>query len=305
MLHQIVKAMGGGQIYANYSRANVPGLGHKPTDRSVSLMVGRGDKLVVHCHAEKDDWREVVKFLREKKLIDNDNKIVVDGICSTPVPPAPDDAAKQAAVERIWSKGQNVAGTLAERYIHRVRGIGRATPRREVCLFGSAVPLSAYATQPKHFQPALLIKLEDEQGRARGLEIHYLNANGELNTRLTIPRKTIGNYVEGWRCQIDEDAEEMVLATGFFSTLSASRVFDLPAVSLLGDKNMRHWRPKPITRRLVIAADNDQPCLSAAAQLMANLQPYRHLHVTIEVPKYARNDFNDYERDLRNGQIPH
>ncbi len=303
MLHKIVEKLGG-QLYANGRKANIPGPNHKRHDRSVSLIVGRNDRVIVCAHSPHDSWQSVLKYLKDENLISEDGRPLLNGpTYASPVTPLPDDAAKQAAVDRIWSAGHSLEGSLSERYIRRVRRVRRELPSVRSVLHGSAVPVSAYSDQCRYAHPAMIVKLEDERGKARGLELHYLSNDGALNGRLTIPRKTIGNYHEGWRAQIDDDAEEMVIATGFFSTLSASRFFGLPCVSLLSDKNLRHWRPKPITRSLVIAADNDKPCMAAAAELVENLRPYG-LKVRIEVPPGGYNDFNDWEQDHRDDDIP-
>lgn len=304
MLHKIVEKLGG-QLYANGRKANIPGPNHHRHDRSVSLIVGRNDRVIVCAHSPNDTWQSVLKYLKDENLISEDGKPLLNGpVYSASVTPLPDDSDKQAAVDRIWSVGQTLEGSLSERYIRRFRKVKRALPGPRSVLHGSAVPVSAYSAECRYVHPALMVKLEDERGKARGLELHYLSGDGTLNRRLNIPRKTIGNYFEGWRAQIDDDAEEMVIATGFFSTLSASRHFELPCVSLLSDKNLRHWRPKPITRSLVIAADNDKPCLAAAAELVENLRPYG-LKVRIEVPPAGYNDFNDWEQDLRDDEIPY
>ena len=47
----------GGDLYAGGSRALVPGPGHGPADRSVSLLLSRG-RVVAHSFAG-DDWRSV------------------------------------------------------------------------------------------------------------------------------------------------------------------------------------------------------------------------------------------------------
>ena len=62
-LADIVKQIGG-DLYSP-SRAIVPGPGHSPEDRSVSLMVDRDGRLVVRSFG-RSTWQEVFDDLRRR-----------------------------------------------------------------------------------------------------------------------------------------------------------------------------------------------------------------------------------------------
>ncbi|MGC1304685.1 MAG: virulence-associated protein E, partial [Caulobacteraceae bacterium] len=72
-LRPIVEALGG-ELYDRGRRANIPGPGHSPADRSVSLLL-QGDRVVVHTFGS-NDWREVLDYLRLEKLIDAHNAVL-------------------------------------------------------------------------------------------------------------------------------------------------------------------------------------------------------------------------------------
>jgi hypothetical protein len=302
MLYEIVKELGG-DIYDGGRRANIPGPNHRAHDRSVSLTIGRDNRVIAYCHGKNDDWREVLKALREKGLITAEGKPKHAGISTSDGTAKTyfNSAEKAASVDSLWSRGIALERTLSERYLKQGRGVLRDL-RSEAILHGSEVPVSAYSNNRGYRLPALMARLQDSGGKLCGLELHYLDAQGRLNSRLSIPRKSIGNYVPGWRVAIDDDAEEMIIATGLMTTLSASDHFGLPAQALLSDKNMRHWRPKPKTRRLIIAADNDSGGIACAEELKHNLKPY-DLQVRIELPPNGHNDFNDLYRKPTNGHL--
>lgn len=304
MLHEIVRKLGG-DLYDGGRRANIPGPNHRKHDRSVSLTMGRDNRVVAFCHGNGDDWRDVLKHLKDQDLITQDGKPKIAGSVAS-AGAAKDyftDADKAAAVSVQWSQGIPVDGTLSDRYLREGRGVQRNI-RQEALLHGALVSVSAYTPNKGYRLPALMARLERPDGTLCGLEIHYLDGRARLNERLTIPRKSIGNYVPGWRIRLDEDAEEMVIGTGLMTTLSASEYFGLPAQSLLSDKNMRHWRPKPNTRKLIIAADNDSGGIACAEELKEHLKPF-DLHVRIELPPNGLNDFNDLYRMPDHGKIRH
>ncbi len=95
--------------------------------------------------------------------------------------------------------------------------------------------------------------------------------------------------------RIDCDAEEMVIGTGFFSTLSACRHFGVPGVAMLSDKNLKHWRPGPNTHSVIIAADNDRGGLESADEARQVLSRLG-IRARVEVEPHGLNDFNDYDR---------
>ena len=69
-LRTIVDVLGG-DLYDRGFRANIPAPGHSPADRSVSLMLREG-RIIVHTFGD-GDWKGVLDFLREQRLIDAAN----------------------------------------------------------------------------------------------------------------------------------------------------------------------------------------------------------------------------------------
>ena len=293
-LHYLAAELGG-DVYAGGRQVSIPGPGHGRNDRSASLTLGRNNKILAYSHSDSTDWRDILRYLLDKDLITPDGKpkprngAVVSRSFSS------DDKDKATAVRDIWTRSQDIENTLSERYVRETRCVSMGLKRGGALRHCNDIPVSAYARHSRYNVPGLLVGITGANGSLKGVEIHYLDGQARLNSRLNIPRKTIGNYEAGWSVQVDEPAEEMVVGTGIFSTLSASQYFALPCQAMMSDKNLRNWRPSPITRRVIIAGDNDTSCRAAIATLLTNLNPY-DLHVSVKFAPDGHNDFNDFYR---------
>ena len=116
-LAAIVRALGG-DLYADGGRANVPGPGHSPADRSVSLMLSDG-RVIAHSFAG-DGWRPVLEDLIDRGLIDRDGRLIGAGVVSAAS--GPSARVRRAIVQGLWAEGRPITGTLSETYLRR-RGI--------------------------------------------------------------------------------------------------------------------------------------------------------------------------------------
>jgi putative DNA primase/helicase len=252
-LKPIVQALGG-DLYDRGRRANIPAPGHSRADRSVSLMLREG-RIIVHTFGD-GDWRGVLDDLRSRGLIDVRNAPTSGGwgaarsavgviTCS--------DAERLAAARHIWDGGRSLAGTLSERHC-RLRRIERSLPGRDVVRHGGLTPVSAYRDDRLR-RPALLLAVTGADGAFTAVEVTYLTAGGGRALDLRLSRKTVGLVPAASAVRIDAAGPEMLVAEGFFSTLSASECFGLPAWALMSTRNLRGWSAPQGVRSVLIAAD--------------------------------------------------
>lgn len=244
-LAAIVRALGG-DLYDGGLRANVPGPGHGPSDRSVSLRLS-GDRLLVHSFAG-DDWRDVLAELRRRGLVDVDGRVEGDAV-GPAQQPAPSKRVRLEIARQLWSEGRPIAGSLSEAYLRR-----RGVPSRSAALrHHPGVPAAVYAGRGRRC-PAMLAAVAAADGELTAVELVYLAPSGAA-ARLALPRKTIGLLPPGSAVRLHPAAPRMVVGEGVATTLSAGLRFGLPAWALLSTSNLRAWRPPPGVAFVVIAAD--------------------------------------------------
>lgn len=295
-LRPIVQALGG-DLYDRGQRANIPAPGHSAADRSVSLLLKEG-RIIVHTFGD-GDWRVVLDHLRGEGLVDAHNapttlsqsrRASAAGNPGTTI-------ERLNAARRIWEAGKAVAHTLSERHC-RLRAITRALPGPQVLRHCGHAPVSAYAAESRHHRPALLVGVSDAAGAFTAVEVTYLAPNAHRAADLRLNRKTVGVVPAGAAVRIDEAAPEMLVAEGFFTTLSASGRFSLPAWSLMSTRNLRSWSPPPGVRSVLIAADRGLDGAASAQILAARLQR-QGVAARIEFPPEGFGDWNDVEAALR------
>ncbi len=289
-LKSIVQALGG-ELYDRGCRANIPAPGHSSADRSVSLLL-RGGRIVVHTFGD-GDWRVVLDELRARGLIDANNAPTsIAGVRRRAREAAAggSDRERLDVARRLWEGGRAIARTLSERHC-RLRSILRPLPGPDVARHNSATPVSAYGDRAR-CRPALLVALSNSDGAFTAVEITYLAANGRRALDLRLPRKTVGPVPPGSAVRIDPADREMLVAEGFFTTLSASERFALPGWALLSTRNLRRWRPPAGVRSVLIAADRGTDGEASAEQLRAAVVR-RGLDCRVALPPEPFGDWNE------------
>jgi hypothetical protein len=299
-LRTIVQTLGG-DLYDQGRRANIPAPGHSAEDRSVSLLL-EDDRVVVHTFGD-GDWRAVLDFLRDQRLIDAANA-PLDGpgrpVGARPARPVVSRLERRDAAMRLWEGGRAVVGTLSARHC-RLRGVERPLPGPEVLRHNTEAAVSAYRRQG-YTRPALLAAIHDVDGIFTAVEVTYLAANSARASDLRLPRKTVGPAPGGCAVQLDPAAPEMLVGEGVFTTLSATERFDLPGWALLSTRNLRVWSPPEGVRSVLIAADRGKDGEASAARLQARLSA-GGVAASIALPPPPFGDWNDWsEQQRRPGQ---
>jgi putative DNA primase/helicase len=281
-LRAIVRALGG-DLYDGGHRANVPGPGHNPRDRSVSLL-WTGERLVVHGFGGAD-WREVLDDLRARGLIDAAGAPAGAGVA-----PATGRTPRErvATALALWAGGRSLAGALAERHL-RLRGVRRAAD--PALRHHPAVAAAVYADAGPT-KPALLAAITDPAAELTAVEITYLDPSGRRALRPRTSRKMVGMVPPGAAVRLDPAATEMLVAEGIVTTLSATERFALPGWALLTAGNLAAWTPPFGVRRVLIAADRGRPGEAAAERLAGRLTA-AGVASAIAIPPAPFGDWNE------------
>jgi putative DNA primase/helicase len=292
-LKTIVQVLGG-DLYDRGYRANIPAPGHSPADRSVSLML-RDGRIIVHTFGD-GDWRAVLDHLREHGLVDAQNvptsvsrgrARAAIGVVNTT------NLERLDAARRFWEGGRALAGTLSERHC-RLRHIERALPGPDVARHNGETPVSAYGDDRLR-RPALLVGVTDGAGAFTAVEVTYLAANGRRALDLRLSRKTVGPVPPGTAARIDAAAPEMLVAEGFFTTLSASECFSLPGWALMSTRNLRSWSAPQGVRSVLIAADRGKDG-EASAEILRLRLVRQGVRCQVALPPEPHGDWNEAAR---------
>lgn len=297
-LADIVKALGG-DLYGPW-RATIPGPGHGPEDRSVSLFVDRTGRLVVTSFG-RTAWQEVIDDLRDRGLIDRDKRLV-GGAPSAEGWTGASRAElargeKVRIAQAIWATGGPIAGTLAERHV-RGRGIERSLPGGEALRHTMHAPVRAYDPDDRRTRPALLAAVRTADGVLSAVEITFLDRSGARADRLRLARKTVGAIPPGSAVRLDPIAPQMLVGEGIFTTLSASQRFGLPGWALLSTARLVTWTPPAGVRAVLVAGDNGRAGRAAARRLVARLS-VEGVRARAAFPPDGFGDWNEVEAAAR------
>jgi|SRR6478672_6674686 len=291
-LRSIVAALGGDLVHGGQC-ARIPGPGHSPVDRSISLRLV-GGRVLIHSFGSSD-WSEVRTRLVRLGLIDRRGRLTVGG-----VPPADDACPRPDSLERkrlaraFWEEAVSLSVPTASMRHLRYR-VGRAADPVSVALrHHRAMPVSVYSGHGCRL-PALLARLDDAGGELTAIEIVYLRPDGRCVNGLRIPRKTAGVIPAGSAVRLFPAQARLLVGEGVMTVLSAADRFGMPGWALLSARNLAAWSPPPIVRQVTIAADRGPAGEQAAARLACRL---RVMGVASEtaLPPEGCGDWNDAAR---------
>lgn len=183
---------------------------------------------------------------------------------------APAPAGSAQAARRLWSIGQPITGTLAERYL-AARGLTDlgalpALRYHPACFHrGDDQPR---ATPPQRW-PALLAKVTDLDGQLTGLHRTWLDPATAGKAPVIPPRKAMGHLM-GHGVRIGTGADMLAAGEGLETMLALRRALpNLPIVAALSASHLAALVLPAGLRRLYIAADQDAAGLAAADTLAA------------------------------------
>lgn len=284
-LERIVEACGG-DLLDGGRRALIPGPGHSPRDRSVSLLEGDDGHILIYCFSPKDDWRDVRRALEERGLlIAGDKAPEAPWTGATASPPPRGERVLRA--KRFWDEALAVRSTIAERYLkHRAVQVLADLPALR---FHPAMT----SLEDRLRRPALLSAIVGDDGDLQGVEITLLSPDGSAKASLNTPRRIVGRMMGG-AVRLGEPDDRLIVGEGVMSVASASCALRLPAWALLGAHNLALFTPPSRVKRIVIATDHDAAGSAAYRHLKRRLAPSSA--VDCAPPPRDYSDWNDWAR---------
>ncbi|MFZ4604609.1 MAG: DUF7146 domain-containing protein, partial [Caulobacterales bacterium] len=183
----------------------------------------------------------------------------------------------------LWGEARPIEGTFAERYL-----VGRAIPRTACASKALRFHPNVTSLDDQRRRPALVAAIADAAGALQGVQVTLLSPTGAGKAAVATPRRVIG-AMRGGAVQLTPAEPDLVIAEGVETALSAAAYFSVPAWAALSASNLAEFTPPAVVKRLIIAADRDQPGLDAADRLAARLAD--RLDVSIRPPE-AGDDWN-------------
>lgn len=201
--------------------------------------------------------------------------------------PKADDPAKFA--RRIWTEAIAAAGTLAEVYITRHRGIPGPLPAL------ARFHPNLWHSETRSSLPALVLPAFDETGTLRRVQAVYLDRQTGFKAPVKPPKKTFGQEAAHVPVTLPGPPGrrfDVVITEGPEKALALRAVLeDGNIAATLGSGSMDKPEYAPGTRVLIFA-DNDGPSGpgAVAAHKAAQAHHARGCHVWIATPPAGRKD---------------
>jgi putative DNA primase/helicase len=250
-------------------------------DRSPSLSIWDGDdsRLGVKCFAGCDG-RDVKDELRRRGLLDDAEPVHVIRKARRAPPPLiePDPDALS-----LWRQREPIGEETPVRRYLRARGIADAPPP-------SLGFLPAYEhIAGRVYLPAICAALQAGDRRVIAVQITMIDPRGDRKAQVRFPRKTIGRMHDG-AVRLAAAGEELGIAEGIETGLSAMKLFDVPVWCALGAGRMHNVCVPADVRTLHLFADSDEAGETAVARM---IEVHRRRRVIVHRPLSPGADFND------------
>ena len=181
---------------------------------------------------------------------------------------APPTGSPEAA-RRLWTMGQPITGTLAERYLAG-RGIREVQDTTALSFHSQCyyrrVGKREDAGEPEAW-PALLAKITDISGTLTGLHRTWLDPKTADKAPLDPNRKAMG-HLHGHGVRLGQSTDLLAAGEGLETMLSLRIAFpDLPVVASLSATHLAGLKLPCGVHRLYIAVDTDEAGRRAADTL--------------------------------------
>lgn len=271
--HNITKSFGG-KWCGTYGMIRCPAHDDSNPSCKVSDDDRKSDGIDVVCFAGCD-WKDVKAALGKagylKKL---DQYIQRPQVKVLTDPLEPDERAM-----KIWDASVPIAGTIAEVYLQKHRGLKNPMP--SVLRYNTTYGLVA--------------AMQRIDGTVIAVQVTYLDEEGAKSKR-SVPRLTIGPMGTG-AVRLAEAGYTLGLAEGVETALSAIALTALPTWATLGSGRLGNITLPPVVGQIVIFGDNGAAG-HAAAEKAAKKYEASGYKVGRWFPSAEWDDYNTMLRKL-------
>jgi phage/plasmid primase-like uncharacterized protein len=274
---EAVAALPAGRLEGDRYRAPCPA--HGGRDRNLSVWPDENGDACFKCWSHGCSTRAIVAALAitstRKRYASASNK-----------PNLTNEPARILAALRIWEEAQDPRGTIVQDYL-----FGRG--------FTWELPLSIrfhprlWHSPRLHF-PAMVAAFENRDGKIAGIHRTYLRPDGTGKAEIEHNKKALAP-MRGCAVHLTAADPILVVCEGIETGLSILQETGLHVWAALGTSNLGSVELPSFVRKVLIAADNDDPG-TMAAQKAADSYQARGYQVQIVSPLTEKEDWNDVLR---------
>lgn len=146
--------------------------------------------------------------------------------------------------------------------------------------------------------PMLLAAVSAPNGKPATIHRTYLTAQG-CQSNIDKPKKLMpGSVPRGAAIRLAPYADELGIAEGIETALSATAMFGVPCWALIAEGYMRTWQIPIDLKRLIVFGDNDKNFVGQAAayEIARRVKTERataHIEVEVRIPDVPGKDWNN------------
>lgn len=208
-----------------------------------------------------------------------DVESVVDGVKASAVPRVRSDAECISDMRRKWRSSDDLSGPAAA-YLKRRLGQSVNSP----------------ALRSDRIRPALIARMQAPDGKGTMIHQTLLTEDGRVaptdRPKLMMP----GTIADGAAVRLAEFIDEIGIAEGIETALSATILTGVPCWAALNEVMLQKWIAPKGVARVVIFGDNDLNFVGqSAAYMLARKISLRKEppSVDVRIPEKAGDDWND------------
>jgi putative DNA primase/helicase len=205
-----------------------------------------------------------------------------------PVRTEPSEAAKRAAMNKLWCASNPVSpGDPVDLWM-RHRGLGASS--YPVCLRHVGL---RYSGPPVTVHPGMLAMMSAPTSEPVMIHRTFLTPGGTKAPVDKVRMFCPGKVPPGGAVRLTPAASTMGVAEGIETSLAAIKLFGIPTWAALNDGGVEKFEPPTAVEHLVIFGDNDTNGVGqkAAYGLASRLAPM--MHVEVRIPDLEGSDWND------------
>lgn len=271
---------------------------HDDHDPSLSIREGDNGKVLLKCH-RGCDYARIRAALGEAPALRKSQS-------PTSALRAPADEKRRIEwARKLWREASEARGTIVQDYLFGRAFTGELPYARQTeshinsqvdYSVGLAIPASLrFHRRLKHpsnvYLPAMVAAVQDANGSIVAIHRTFLKPDGTGKAEVE-PNKLALGPVRGCSVHLTAGGVEVALCEGIETGLSILQATGIQVWVALGTSNLATVALPTFVRKVIVAADQDEPGIKAA-KIAAEAYGSQGYQVSIVSPQTDKADWND------------